>query len=135
VLAASRFFAFESCKLYQNPINPNSVSPSPRTFLSPHTHSLICATMESSVGQQKSKPVEFTLASVSQLPLPSSTSSQSGSPSSARFHVDSGVAELRLQHASEPNESKNLDLLRAQVGTLSREVIILLSLPFVADMI
>ncbi|KAJ8441709.1 hypothetical protein Cgig2_019096 [Carnegiea gigantea] len=75
--------------------------------------------MESSVGQQKRKPAEFTLASVSQLPLPSSTSSQSGSPSLARFHVDSGVAELRIQHVSEPNESKSLDLLKAQLFKLS----------------
>ncbi|XP_048497405.1 probable histone-arginine methyltransferase 1.3 [Beta vulgaris subsp. vulgaris] len=69
--------------------------------------------MESSLGQ-KNKHREFTLASFSSLPLSSSTASPS-SPSIARFHIDSGVAELRIFNDSESSNSTNVDLHMAQL--------------------
>ncbi|KNA07791.1 hypothetical protein SOVF_168700 [Spinacia oleracea] len=74
--------------------------------------------MEPSLGH-KTKQLEFTLASVSHLPLPPSTTSPSSSPSSARFLVDSGVAELQIFSESDSNNSTNVDLQTAQLFKFS----------------
>lgn len=73
--------------------------------------------MEPSLGQD-SKLHDFILASVSHLPLPSSPASSS-SPSTATFHVDSGVAELRIVDDSDSTSSINVDLRSAQLFKLS----------------
>lgn len=71
----------------------------------------------SSLGQ-KLKQLDFTLASVSHLPLTSSSSSSS-SPSSAKFHVDSGVAKLRICSDVESTDFIHVDVRFAQLFKLS----------------
>ncbi|XP_059648134.1 probable histone-arginine methyltransferase 1.3 [Cornus florida] len=72
--------------------------------------------MEASLGQNY-KQKEFTLASVSQLSVTSST--YSFSPVVARFSSDSGVPELQFHQESEPDVSINVDLRNAQFFKLS----------------
>ncbi|KAL2459259.1 putative histone-arginine methyltransferase 1.4 [Forsythia ovata] len=71
--------------------------------------------MEVSTGQNKQKEQDFLVASISQLSISNSTSPQVV----AKFHYDSGVAELRFDPESDPNGSLHFDLHTSRLFKLS----------------
>ncbi|KAL2470351.1 putative histone-arginine methyltransferase 1.4 [Abeliophyllum distichum] len=71
--------------------------------------------MEVSTGQNKQKEQDFLVDSISQLSISNSTSPRVV----AKFHYDSGVAELRFDPESDPNGSLHFDLHTSRLFKLS----------------
>ncbi|KAK9664728.1 hypothetical protein RND81_14G063900 [Saponaria officinalis] len=72
------------------------------------------------MAQKSPRQLDFTLASVSHLSSSTAAAAAaSSSPSSAVFAADSGVAELRIRHDSEPSSCVLFDLFNSQLFKLS----------------